>query len=310
MKQLAALYIRGGQYREGLATMKLAVTHFSNYSVSAVIAKRMNELFAEIFLRDGAEDLPAIDALALYFEFEELTPVGAEGDEVIQRLADRLVALDLLGRAAELLEHQVKYRLKGVEMARVGTRLAITHLMNGAPEDAIRALRRSRLKNMPEDLLVQRRHIRVRALADLGRDEDALKRLAGDNSIEAELLRADIFWRAGKWSEVAEASERLLDLTPLRRPLTSFASRHMLRYVVALALAGDAAGLKRLNRLYAAVMRGDPNQQAFDVITSDAGSRVTSFRELPNAVARVSSFEAFMTSYRERVKNASLSAIN
>ena len=310
LQKLASLYIHSGQYRKGLVTMKTAVTHFPNYSVSTVIAKRMNELFAEIFLRDGAEDLPAIDALTLYFEFEELTPVGAKGDAVIQRLADRLVALDLLGRAAELLEHQVKYRLKGVEMARVGTRLAITHLMNGAPENALRALQRSRLKYMPDDLLVQRRHIRSRALADLGRNEDALKRLVGDNSIEAELLRADIFWRAGKWPDVAAATERLLSLAPLKRPLSSFASRHMLRLVVALALADDETALKRLNRLYAAVMRGDPNQQAFDVITSDTGARTASFRELPDAVTRVASFEAFMTSYRERVKNTSLSAIN
>ena len=310
LRQLATLFIRDGQYRKALATMKRAVTHFSNYSASAEIATRMNELFAEIFLRGGADDLPAIDALTLYFEFQELTPIGAEGDEVIQRLADRLVALDLLGRAAELLEHQLKYRLRGIEMARVGTRLAIIHLMNGAPEDTIKALRRSRLKSMPEDLLIQRRHIRVRALADLGRLDDALKRLAGDNSADAELLRADVSWRAGNWTEVAAATERLLDLTTLERPLSSFASRHLLRYAVALALADDPAGLERLNRLYTAVMRDDPNQQAFEVITSDTGSRAASFAELPNAVARVASFEAFMSSYRERVKNGSLSAIN
>ncbi|MCH7555206.1 MAG: hypothetical protein IIC08_04335, partial [Proteobacteria bacterium] len=310
LRQLATLYIRDGQYRKGLATMKLAVTHFSDFSATADIASRMNELFAEIFLRDGAEDLPAIDALTLFFEFQELMPVGAEGDEVIQRLADRLVALDLLGRAAELLEHQLKYRLRGIEMARVGTRLAVIHLMNGTPNGAIRALRRSRLKNMPDDLLIQRRHIRVRALADLGRHEDAMKRLVGDNSADAELLRADVAWRAGNWREVAEATERLLELTPLKRPLSSFASRHLLRYAVALALADDQAGLERLNRLYTAVMRDDPNRQAFDVITSDTGSRTASFSELPNAVARVASFEAFMSSYRERVKNDSLSAIN
>ena len=310
LRKLAALYVRNGEYRKGLSTMKLAVTYFSTYSATAEIATRMNELFAEIFLRDGAEDLPAIDALALYFEFQELTPVGVEGDEVIQKLADRLVALDLLGRATELLDHQLKYRLRGIEMARVGTRLAVLHLMNGTPEGAIRALRRSRLKNMPDELLVQRRHIRARALADLGRDKDALKRLAGDNSVDAELLRADISWRAGDWVGVAEATERLLDITELRRPLTPFASRQLLRYAVVLALANDQKGLKRLNRLYAAVMREDTNEQAFDVITSDTDSGAGSFKELPNAVARVASFEAFMSSYRERVKNNSLSAIN
>ena len=57
-------------------------------------------------------------------------------------------------------------------------------------------------------------------------------------------------------------------------------------------------------------MQGDPNQKAFDVIADDSGRRAANFRELPSAVAQVASFEAFMSSYRERVKTASLSAIN
>ena len=75
-------------------------------------------------------------------------------------------------------------------------------------------------------------------------------------------------------------------------------------------LAADPSGRELLNLLYTAALRDDPNQQAFEVITSDTGSRAASFAELPNAVARVASFEAFMSSYRERVKNGSLSAIN
>ena len=310
LQQLATLYIGDGQYRGGLVTMKLAVTHFSRFRASAAIAARMNELFAEIFLRDGANDLAAIDALTLYYEFQELTPVGAEGDEVIQKLADRLVALDLLDRAAELLEHQLKYRLRGVEKARVGTRLAVIHLMNGTPEGAIQALRLSRAMDMPKDLETQRRHLEARALADLGRDDDALKRLAGDSSRDAELLRADIYWRAGKWANVAAATERLLALTPTMAPLNPFASRHVLRLAVALALADVVVGLARLNARYAAAMQGDSNQTAFDMIADDSGRRAANFRELPSAVAQVASFEAFMSSYRERVKTASLSAIN
>ena len=42
----------------------------------------------------------------------------------------------------------------------------------------------------------------------------------------------------------------------------------------------------------------------------DAGSLAANFRELPAAIAQVAGFEAFMASYRERVKSDSLSAIN
>ena len=54
----------------------------------------------------------------------ELTPIGRRGDEMIRRLADRLVAVDLLDQAAELLQHQVDHRLQGAARAQVATRLA------------------------------------------------------------------------------------------------------------------------------------------------------------------------------------------
>ena len=39
---------------------------------------------------------------AMFYEFRELTPIGRRGDEMIRRLADRLVAVDLLDQAGEL----------------------------------------------------------------------------------------------------------------------------------------------------------------------------------------------------------------
>jgi len=49
-----------------------------------------------------------VDALALFYDFLDLTPIGRDGDEMIRRLTTRLVAIDLLAPAEQLLEHQVK----------------------------------------------------------------------------------------------------------------------------------------------------------------------------------------------------------
>ena len=51
---------------------------------------------------------------------------------MIRKLSDRLVAVDLLDRASQLLEHQVKFRLKGPERAKVGASLAFINLTNRA----------------------------------------------------------------------------------------------------------------------------------------------------------------------------------
>ena len=77
-----------------------------------------------------ADEVSPVNALALYFDFRELTPVGDEGDTMIRQLADRLVEVDLLGRAAQLIQHQVTFRLKGDEKARVGTKLAAIYILD------------------------------------------------------------------------------------------------------------------------------------------------------------------------------------
>ena len=85
-------------------------------------------MFRSLFLDGDADQMEPVRALALYYDFRELTPVGKEGDEMIRLLADRLVAVDLLDRAAQLLEHQVKFRLRREKKAQIGVRLAAIHL--------------------------------------------------------------------------------------------------------------------------------------------------------------------------------------
>ncbi len=52
---------------------------------------------------------------------------------MIRRLADRLVSVDLLPQAAELLQHQIDNRLQGAARAQVATRLAVIYLMDHKP---------------------------------------------------------------------------------------------------------------------------------------------------------------------------------
>ena len=86
--------------------------------------------------------MPPIEALGLFYDFRELTPIGRRGDEMIRRLADRLVSVDLLDQAAELLQHQVDHRLQGGARAQVATRLAVVYLMNRKPDRALATLQR------------------------------------------------------------------------------------------------------------------------------------------------------------------------
>jgi len=83
--------------------------------------------FDSLFLAGKGDTLPAIDALAMFYDFRDLTPIGRRGDEMIRRLADRLVSVDLLQQATDLLKHQVDNRLQGAARAQVAARLAGAH---------------------------------------------------------------------------------------------------------------------------------------------------------------------------------------
>ena len=69
---------------------------------------------------------------------------------MIRRLADRLVSVDLLDQAAELLQHQVDHRLQGAARAQVATRLAVIYLMNRKPDRALAVLQATRMADLSE----------------------------------------------------------------------------------------------------------------------------------------------------------------
>ena len=113
-------------------------------------------LFAEIYLGSKGDDMKPVDALAMFYEFRELTPIGRRGDEMIRRLADRLALIDLLDQAAELLQYQVDKRLEGAARAQVAARLAMVYLTNRKPDRAIAALRLTRIADLSGELRQQR----------------------------------------------------------------------------------------------------------------------------------------------------------
>ena len=136
-----------------------------------------------------ARRLPPVEALGLFYDFRELTPIGRRGDEMIRRLADRLVSVDLLDQAAELLQHQVDHRLQGAARAQVATRLAVVYLMNRKPDRALTTLRATRAADFSNELRNQRLLLEARALSELGRHDVALEVIANINSREAMRLR-------------------------------------------------------------------------------------------------------------------------
>ena len=77
-----------------------AALNFPDNPAAKDVAKETSDAFASLFLGDKGNDLPPLKALALYDQFHDLEPVGERSDQIVKKLIDRLVAVDLLDRAA------------------------------------------------------------------------------------------------------------------------------------------------------------------------------------------------------------------
>src|SRR6185436_3821085 len=137
-------------------------------------ANKMRAIFEELYLNAGADKLSPVTSIALFDEFRSLLPPGENGDEMIRKLADRLVSVDLLDRAALLLERQVQFRVTGVDRARIGARLALVYLLDRQPQKAIDVLHDTQTPEAGRDLNAQRRRLEARGLTDLNKIGEAM----------------------------------------------------------------------------------------------------------------------------------------
>jgi hypothetical protein len=257
--------------------------------------------FDSLFLASKGDAMPTIDALSLFYDFRELTPIGRRGDEMIRRLTDRLVSVDLLDQAAELLQHQVDHRLQGAARAQVATRLAVIYLMNRKPDRALATLNSTRTAELPSELRNQRLLLEGRALSDVGRHDVALDVIANIEGREAIRLRSDILWAAKRWRESAEQIELLYgDRWRDWRPLNDAERSDILRAAMGYALGDDKLGIGRFGGRYAAKMAEGPDRHAFEVLTLPENANSAEFREVARTVAAADTLEAFLRDMRAR----------
>ena len=312
-QRMGEVLIAAGQYADGFNAMKETAALVADTPRAEAITREMSRIFADLY-KDGAQSLSTLDALQLYDQFRELTPVGEAGDEMIRQLAERLIAIDLLNRASDLLQHQVEYRLSGLEKARIGTRLASVRLLDNKPEQALQALELSNIPNIPADLAAERRLMQSKALAELGRGDEALLLLAQDESKTANLLRVDIAWRAQKWEAAAFALNKVIGPAPTgKQPIDPATSQLVLNRAVALALSGDGTALNLLRKDFGPAMAAGPDADTFRVLTRpEQALGLIDVNTVRSRVAEVDVFQKFLKNYRgkQSAANPGTAAVN
>ncbi len=296
---LAKLYFRNGDYRQGFETVRAAVTSFPESPAVNALRDQAQTMFGDLFLNGLADSISPVEALAIYYDFRHLTPPGARGDEMIRNLARRLVRMDLLPQAADLLQYQLDNRLRGVARTQIAADLAVIYLADRKPQDAIRVLNDTRLPDIPESLARQRRILEARAMIDGGRDQLALDLVSNMDGKDVALLRIDAHWKARRYTQAGEMIEAVYGREAPGQAFNRAARLNLIKAAVGYVLAGDNFGLSRLRNKFGEQMVNSPEWALFDFVTGPIQTDSLEFKKVAADIAAQDSLTAFLASYRE-----------
>ncbi|WP_298744859.1 hypothetical protein [uncultured Brevundimonas sp.] len=302
MRQLGQLYLSQGLYREALTALKGAGPGLNRLPGASDIQADLAAAFRMLFLEGGADGLQPVQALGLFYDFRELTPIGADGDEMVRRLARRLVDVDLLDQAAELLKYQVDNRLDGVAKAQVATDLAAVYLMDRQSEAALQAIWTSRTTLLPSALNAERRALEARALAGLGRYDHALEVLGSDAGPAAREVRAEVLWKQEKWAEAGALYEaRLGDRFRDPAALSADEEARLIRAGVGYSLGRDPGALARLARNYRPFIAAARSKPAL-AVALDVGEAGASAGDFAALAASADTFAGWVATMKAELR--------
>ncbi|RYZ11760.1 MAG: hypothetical protein EON61_09580 [Alphaproteobacteria bacterium] len=294
---LADQYMRVGRFRDALLLAQSTALRDASAPGARDLRIKLSDYFRRLFLNGEADRLDPIQSVALFYEFDDnLMPVGPDGDQMVRKLAQRLVAFDLLEPASVLLQYQVDNRIRGVGKSAVAVDLATIYLWDKRPEKALSAISTTRQPQLPKELALERRLLEAAAYRDMGRYDHVVELVEPLDSLEAKSLLADAYWRDRKWPEAARA---LMSMLPPSSQVSAKDADTVFKSAIAARMAKDAAVMAQV-RGYAAALTGNANKASFDLITSQTDVSGAALSEAVRRLADAPKVDAFAAAMKQR----------
>jgi tetratricopeptide (TPR) repeat protein len=305
-KSLGNLYIQNGEPRKGLNILKRAAKNTKSLQDRRAIVRVMADAYKGIFLNENFADVDPMIAIAIYDEFKELTPVGDEGNALIDGVADKLMGINLLSRATSVLSDKMHRLGKGQDAIKTGLRIAAIQLIDRNPENALKTLAKIDQMIAPytgedkDELLSKIVLLKARSYSDSGEPETALFMTEGlDDSDDVIRLRVDTAWRSGRWVAVTDNLSKLLARQDISAstPPTAEQTQLILNQAVALSLSDQYDALQRFAGQYDLVMKQSPSYKTFLLVSRPQNISNLADREtLLGVTAEVDLFKDFLDS--------------
>lgn len=306
IKELGKIYEDKKDYVNAMRIWHGGITSFPNSSLAVEMKQKMQQAFNFMFSEGGVDELPPLDVLAMYYEYQNYAPSGTTGAELIEKLSKRLIAIDLLQQAADLLDSQMRHIAEKEQRSQMGAKLAEVYLLNNQPQKALEALQDSLYGENSLLLRLVRNRLAAEAMVDQDRLRSALQVLGQDTSTEAERIRLNIYWKQRNWDKVVSSVEGLLKERPdITAQVTLDEAEALLKLALAYVFENNDIQLKYLRDYYMPLMKNNPYREVFDYVTR--GEMVITTTNFDEVIKNLSDTRDFIEKYNTRIKIAGTS---
>lgn len=307
LKDLASFYNKNKDYASALKALD-RLRNISTGKDQKNITQQMVSIFENVYLTNQDSQMSNLKSLAMYEDYNWLAPLSKEYNKISTKIADRLVAVDLLDRAYEILSTQYqKGKLTTEEKGAIGTRMALINLFQDNPGEAINNLDKSESQNLSSSLTNHRRIIRAKALSAMGEPEAALELLRQDSSRNGLLMKAEIYWENEQWSEAADTIKYLIERPDPTQKLNKEQQELILDWATALKKAGRETVIVRLRNAFKPYFAGSVYESAFNVLTETFDENRIDIKAIDQAINSISAFSGFAKIYTENLKQGPMS---
>lgn len=303
---LADMYVKNKDFYNAFGILN-ELKSLSEEQDKPIIEKRMVKLFEDVYISNEADNMPALKSLAMYQDYEWLAPKSSRYNTIVQKLSDRLVAVDLLDRAEALLSNQLRYEaMTKLDRAKIGTRIALVNLFNKKNEEAVLMLDATQSDNLPETLSLQRKIIRAKALTNLDREDEALELLKNDYSKNAILLKSEIYWNAGLWGPASDNLKYLIEKPTPGQVLSEEQVNYILDWATALKKSGKETVIVRLRNKFIPYFQKTKYYSVFNILTGRLEDDKIDINSIDQTINDVTAFSNFAKIYTNSLKSGDL----
>ena len=265
-ERIADLDRRAGAWRQVFAVLRDARRDFPDQAPE--IDRQLKDAFAALPKDPAMDKMPPTELIGLLEENVELLASGPEGEPMRERLAEKLMALDLPRRADPVLTSLMRAAPIGPARAGFGATLATMRLLEDDGDGALVALSESNSDDMPAPVRERRALITARVEAKRGHVRSAVEALANIDSPAANETRAAILEQARDWPAAVKALTALAaGSVPASGPVNDDQVRILVRLATAATHAADETTLGTLRERFQARIGSGAAGDMFRLLT-------------------------------------------